>query len=397
MLNDRDMHDDHEDSEYHFSDEDVSYEVETESDSLKSSSAPAKESALNRVSHSKRMLISFGIFLGLVFIVYKMVTPSAGPVATDITSPVTTAKQNKKPTQQPMAPQQASVPAVAQNVPPPAAKPQPAVQPPPVQDTTPAVEVAVNPPPVPAAPAVAPMTQPESTPAPVPAPASSQQAVASMPPVIAVQPPVQTSVPADNNAAYYPPAAPMVANQQPVQTQYDYQQAQPMPVSGQNGAMSPIDAAAARLAEANERLMAQLQSDYTQRISDYVAQNKQLQDQMQTLTNRVSTMEAQISQLVQALTPQRGSQPQSSLAPGSLAPPEKPVMTPAEIKSAYSVQAIIPGRAWLRSEAGEAVTVAEGDTIKDLGRVTKIDPYDGIVEVNTGNKTLTLSYGNGNE
>jgi hypothetical protein len=33
--------------------------------------------------------------------------------------------------------------------------------------------------------------------------------------------------------------------------------------------------------------------------------------------------------------------------------------------------------------------------VRGLGRVTKIDPYDGVVEINTGNKIISLSYGNG--
>ena len=65
-----------------------------------------------------------------------------------------------------------------------------------------------------------------------------------------------------------------------------------------------------------------------------------------------------------------------------------------EPKIAYTVQAIIPGRAWLRSDAGDTVTVTEGDVIKDVGRITKIDPYDGIVQVNTGTKVVSLTYGN---
>ena len=59
------------------------------------------------------------------------------------------------------------------------------------------------------------------------------------------------------------------------------------------------------------------------------------------------------------------------------------------------MQAIIPGRAWLRTENGETITVAEGDMLKSLGRVTKIDPYDGTILIDTGVKVLTLTYGNG--
>jgi len=67
--------------------------------------------------------------------------------------------------------------------------------------------------------------------------------------------------------------------------------------------------------------------------------------------------------------------------------------TPPEPRIGYSVQAIIPGRAWLKSESGDTVTVAEGDILRNYGRITKIDPYDGIVEIDTGSKTIALSYG----
>ena len=69
------------------------------------------------------------------------------------------------------------------------------------------------------------------------------------------------------------------------------------------------------------------------------------------------------------------------------------VIKNAQPKIAYAVQAIIPGRAWLKSDAGDTVTVAEGDILKGFGRITKIDPYDGIVNIDTGNKVITLSYG----
>src|SRR3990167_1827300 len=104
-------------------------------------------------------------------------------------------------------------------------------------------------------------------------------------------------------------------------------------------------------------------------------------------------MESQMNQLVQVLT-RGGSQASANSAAttpaaAQQAMPAQPQVS--EIKVTYSVQAIIPGRAWLRSENGETVTVAEGDTIKDLGRVTKIDPYDGVVEVNMGNRVVSLS------
>lgn len=367
MLNDRDdMPDDHEDSEYHFSDEDVSYEVETESS--KPAHAPSNSGGLlARVTQSKRMLISVGVFVALVFVVYKMVAPTATNVATDITTPVASNQNSNSAAMQQQVPQAApKAPVTAQTDQTTAA--------PAMSSPSPAVEVAVNPPAdANTAPPVAPNTPPEV--------AAQPQAVASMPPVIAVQPP-QNNAPTTNTATTTTTTVSNAATSQAAAP-----------------ALSPTDAAIAKLSATNEQLMMQLQSDYTQKINDYATQNKLLQDQMQALSNRVSTMEAQLTQLIQALTPQSPAQSSNqtqTLAPGSLVP-EKPSVSAAEVKSAYTVQAVIPGRAWLRSENGEAITVAEGDTIKDLGRVTKIDPYDGVVEVNTGKKTLSLSYGNGNE
>jgi len=142
----------------------------------------------------------------------------------------------------------------------------------------------------------------------------------------------------------------------------------------------------------------QLQMEYTQKLNDFFAQNKILQDQIQTLNARVMSMEAQMNQMMQMFTRygqdvtnnNMNNMNMNSVSPPQSAPPPMP-----DPKIAYSVQAIIPGRAWLRSDSGETVTVAEGDTIKDLGRITKIDPYDGVVEINTGNKVVSLSYGSG--
>lgn len=379
MLSNRDdKPNEHEESEYHFSDDDVGYEIE--SDSPKSSASEgggSASNALSRLTGSKRMMISLGVFLVLVFVVYKMVAPGSSAPSTDIVpqaaAPVETMSASSAP---------ASTPAPAEQVAP-------------VQETAtqPVMSVAAGnqQPPSAAAPASA---APQEMAASPPQPASVQQppqqvqqqiqqtqqaapveqkiieqnpeVVASMPPVI----PVQSNIPA-------------TSGQPPVVTSVTH---------------TGTDAAIASMVSTNERLMGQLQADYTQRLNEYSSQTKDMQGQIQTLNSRVATMESQMNQIVQILThgaPQ-GAAP-SMAAPASAAPVPQaavPQSQASDVKVNYSVQAIIPGRAWLRSENGETVTVAEGDSIKDLGRVTKIDPYDGVVEVNTGNKTVSISYGN---
>jgi len=165
------------------------------------------------------------------------------------------------------------------------------------------------------------------------------------------------------------------------------------------------------MAETNTKLIGQMHVEYAQKVADYEAQNKALQEQVHTLNTRLAGMEAAMSKLVQALNnkppaaasavsndslnsyaentplPLQGSSPSST--------PLSPPPVSQGYRSSYTVQAIIPGRAWLRTDSGETITVAEGDMLKSLGRVTKIDPYDGTILIDTGGKVLTLTYGSG--
>lgn len=321
MSNNRDdKFEGQDDSEYHFSDEEVSYEVESEES--KAPAASAQGGIVSRLKNSRRLVISSVVFLAIVFVVYKVVSPGTSTPVTDIST----------------------APAVASA--PPAAMPQQPVAPA-VAQTPPAVAPA-TPPAVAAAPTTTPAVQ-----QPVQAPAAP--AVASMPPVI----PVQSTVPAGQS-----PAAAMGAY---------------------------IEDKSTTLSAASQQAVSQIQAQSTQQFNDFTNQNKAMQSQIQSLSARVADMEAQINQLVQVLTRRN----QATAAPTSMNNPPPPPVREArpQVRVAYNVQAIIPGRAWLKSDNGETLTVAEGDVIRDVGRVTKIDPYDGVVEINTGTKAISLSYG----
>jgi len=334
MSNNRDdKFEGQDDSEYHFSDEEVSYEVESETPAAApvSSSGEGRGFA-SRMTGSRRMLISFVVFLAIVFVVYKVVSPSSSTPSTDITAAPTVSAQT------------GTAPA--------ATSPQVAAPAAPV--------VATTPPPAPAQPAVS---------------------VAPPAPALAQQP--QQLAPATQN----PPAVATLPAVIPVQSA--------LPAGGQSPAAAMgayIEDKSQSLTTASQQAMAQIQTQYTQQFNEFTTQNKSLQSQIQTLSTRVADMETQINQLVQVLTRRNHAAPPSSM--NTPAPHVQPARSP-EVKIAYNVQAIIPGRAWLKSENGETLTVAEGDVIRDVGRVTKIDPYDGVVEINTGTKAVSLSYGNG--
>lgn len=344
MSNNRDdNYESQDDSEYHFSDDDVSYEVESETKAAPATSVEQGTGGTSRLAGSKRMIISFGVFLAIVYVVYRFFSPSSSTPAVDIST----------------APQVASAPAPA---PAPVAAPAPA--------------------PVAAAPAPAPVaTAPAAAPAPVaqapsPAPVAATAPVAQpvTPPVMAQQPPVQAG------AAALPPVI-------PVQSTVPTGSQSPMAAMGQY-----VEEKSATLNAVSQQAMAQIQSQYTQQFNDFAAQNKSLQNQLQSLSARVVEMEAQINQMVQVLTRRNNSGSTMNNPPPPS--PAQEARSP-QVKIAYNVQAIIPGRAWLKSENGETLTVAEGDVIREVGRVTKIDPYDGVVEISTGTKSISLSYGNG--
>ncbi len=50
----------------------------------------------------------------------------------------------------------------------------------------------------------------------------------------------------------------------------------------------------------------------------------------------------------------------------------------------YTVHAIIPGRAWLKSANGQIITVTEGDKIGDYGTVAVIDAANGLIRTSSG-------------
>lgn len=323
MVNERDdRYEGHEDEEeYHFSDDQVSYDVEPET--VKTSTAPQGSAQLiAKVKQFQRPIIGVSVFFVLLFIVYKMLTPASTTAPGEIAqvpqmAPKAVVQKQSMPA--PVQPEVAQAPAL------------------PAQPTQPMMEVPVGAPQAPQ-PAAAQTT----TPAPLPS------APAQGGPLLSTQPPPAVQV-----------------------------------VGGAAAAPQTVEERLAILEDQNAKLMAFLQSEYAQKMASLESDNTATQSKLLDLTNRVGNIETSLNQLTQIL--QAATKPTKSL-------PQE-VTTASQPKINYSVQAIIPGRAWLKSEAGDTLTVAEGDTLKGLGRITKIDPYDGVVQIDVDGKTVSLSYG----
>lgn len=279
MVDERnnDEYEHQEESEYHFSDDQLDYDFESdmEQQPIESTTKPAQSGLMSKLTQYRKVLIGSAVFVVLVFVVYQVLVPN-GPEVNEITPP--------KPISPIPAPPKMVVPAMPQ---------QPAVE-----------------------------SQQQTTP--------------------------QTSV---------------------------------LPAQQPTGERTVLERLAA-LEEENRKIASLLQTQYAQKMDEYEAENNAAKDRVQELNKRLANMEATINQMAKLLE-----------AGGRRAMTEKPAVKSAEPKLMYTVQAIIPGRAWLKSDMGETVTVAEGEMLKNAGRVVKIDPYDGVVEIDRGGRIVTLSYG----
>ena len=55
-----------------------------------------------------------------------------------------------------------------------------------------------------------------------------------------------------------------------------------------------------------------------------------------------------------------------------------------QARKQYSIQAIISGRAWLKTQQGNVITVTQGDIVPGYGEVTDIDVDNGVVRTGSG-------------
>jgi hypothetical protein len=353
MVDEREDRYEGEEGEYHFSDDQVNYE-EVEAPKAAQTTVSMKKTIFDKfsgLSGSRRMLLAGVVFVSLIGIVYKMLLPSS-PVVTGEISQVPIVKQA---TPQQIATTKPATPATPPTSPP--VQTAPVIQPPPP---------VMNPPPPPQTMMASPSPQNAAAPQPgLPNPAETAQ---GMPP--------QTMYPTTPAA----PAAPIT------------QTAAMPPISSPQASIPPnvVDRVKA-VEDHNAAIMNLLQTEYAQKMSEFEMQSNLVRGKMDEMAKRVNRIESslnQITQLLQQSAP-RASKSQTASMESVPALPTRSAVP----RVTYTVQAIIPGRAWLKGDSGDTVTVAEGDTLRDYGRITKIDPYDGVVEIDTGNKIIALSYG----
>lgn len=96
-----------------------------------------------------------------------------------------------------------------------------------------------------------------------------------------------------------------------------------------------------------------------------------------SLSNNVSSLSSDLGKVKRSLTDD-DLEATASIAQAGVT---QPLMYTAP---EYVVHAVIPGRAWLKSTEGQIVTVTEGDSIGNYGRISVIDAANGVVLTSSG-------------
>lgn len=127
----------------------------------------------------------------------------------------------------------------------------------------------------------------------------------------------------------------------------------------------------------------------TQALEAIQQQNQTLTQQLTTLSSRVGDLESTVTESRQAVAglSQQTAMPKKEDVPAAPLP-RLTQSVPAGPK--YTVEAVVPQRAWLQAGDGSTITVMIGDDVPGLGAIVAIDPYSGNVTTASG---TVIKYG----
>jgi|GEM_PF-1097293 intracellular multiplication protein IcmG len=106
-----------------------------------------------------------------------------------------------------------------------------------------------------------------------------------------------------------------------------------------------------------------------------------LQESIDNVNRKLSQISSSVSGLTAANAADLAKARQRALAKGKA---HQRAERAIRLKKRYVVDAVIPGRAWLKGADGTTVTVSVGEHLPGYGTIVKINPYSGQVVTNRG-------------
>lgn len=129
---------------------------------------------------------------------------------------------------------------------------------------------------------------------------------------------------------------------------------------------------------------------YTREVSDNLSKLNEtinsMDQRLSTLTNTTSTLSKEVGTVRSEMGHIREVDV-LELNPSAVAPHRKKGAGDGKISiedPEYILHAVIPGRAWLKSAKGQILTVTEGDTVGNYGKILVIDAANGVVLTSSG-------------
>jgi len=117
------------------------------------------------------------------------------------------------------------------------------------------------------------------------------------------------------------------------------------------------------------------------RIDSLLQTVESLKSTVSTMNTEVNRLNENIAGLTQKMEMQAAqlSQFQKKPVPKRVVVRSRPIQRPV-----YFIQAIVPGRAWLKTTNGATITVGQGTSVPGYGKVAVIDPQQGQVLMSSG-------------
>lgn len=139
------------------------------------------------------------------------------------------------------------------------------------------------------------------------------------------------------------------------------------------------------LTESNTLKIQELNKDLELTAGKIVNVEKSLGDIHQDitqLTQIVKSLTEQMGELYASREAQKTDQANKARKASSIAASDAPKKN--IVSQSMTIHAIIPGRAWLRTQEGKTLSVAEGDMLGEYGKILKIDAPTGTVITSSG-------------
>lgn len=186
-----------------------------------------------------------------------------------------------------------------------------------------------------------------------------------------------TTMPAMHTETKTSAVAPFKASSMPAAATKTAKTASTQALFQQEGQQQALKAKVTELKKKEAAQLAKLQQQ--QQMSQTQLMN--LRSQLTTLNSQISSVNQNLSTVSQNIQKiqSRQAREQAQKAAGH----RREQKTVRQHKH-YFVDAVIPGRAWLKGEDGTTVTVAVGDKLPGYGTITEINPYSGVVMTSKG-------------